>query len=713
MLLGANEVRAQTASITALTGQSCAGTRYLSDLGCTANDFAVGLSFTQPAATAIQNCIAGEEITIDVISSISSGSPERYGVGIFIGEKGNDPSLNSTANTCSLGVFPTSPSPFYDNNADVCGDFHGSSTATLGVNQVKLLCAPAPGSNLVKIPYLVAWQQNSGSSCTAATLTAGAPSKCTSSSAASVTGVVTLGYVTITKATSPAGAADTFSFNATASPAATVTPASFSLSHGQSQRVTVPLSDAGAAGTRTLVIDEALTAGWGPGAVITCTNPTGGSAASYVTIDNVNRRVTAALTGTNFGALCTYTNTQNPPALTVTKTASQTPLVVGQSGQSYSITIAVANGPTTAAITLADTLPSGITTSGAITASGGTLSGCPAAGASSLAGCSIASGAVTGNIVITVPVTVAASAANPSANTATVTGGGDPSCPAGANCTSTVSTPVIDAVNDSTSGQPGQAGTFNVSSNDKFPASSVFTQTGTTCSPAGSMTTAGVASYTNPATAAATCTVTYSVCAPAPNASVCDTAVLTVTAGVAPLLTVTKTASQSPLVAAQAGQFYTITIAVTNGPTTAAITLSDAMPVGVTTSGAITATGGILSGCPGIGATNLTGCMIASPTAGPIVITVPVAVGPTAPTTLVNSATVTGGGDPSCPAATHCTGTVTTALTRPDMQVVPRTELPQLLRMCHIQQGRQLVVSMRVLCLPQMLLVSSLISLRD
>ena len=312
------KVQAQTATVTALTGQSCMGTRAARDLGCTANDFAVGLSFTQPALNAIQNCIAGEYVSIDVIASITSGSPERYDVGIFIGENGNTPTLNNAANNCSLGVFPTSPTPFFTADADVCGDFRGSSTATLRVNTVRLLCAPTAGSNLVNVPYGVAWDnQISGNSCTSANLTASTNSKCTSSNAASVTGVVTLGYVTITKATSPAGAADSFTFAATASPSATVTPSSFNLTHGQSQRVTVPLSDTG--GTRTLVIDEALASAWESGAVITCTNPTGGSAASYVTIDNANRRVTANLTATNYGALCTYTNTKKP-TVTLRKT---------------------------------------------------------------------------------------------------------------------------------------------------------------------------------------------------------------------------------------------------------------------------------------------------------------------------------------------------------------------------------------------------------
>ena len=136
------KVQAQTATVTALTGQSCMGTRAARDLGCTANDFAVGLSFTQPALNAIQNCIAGEYVSIDVIASITSGSPERYDVGIFIGENGNTPTLNNAANLCSLGVFPTSPTPFFTADADVCGDFRGSSTATLRVNTVRLLLLP-------------------------------------------------------------------------------------------------------------------------------------------------------------------------------------------------------------------------------------------------------------------------------------------------------------------------------------------------------------------------------------------------------------------------------------------------------------------------------------------------------------------------------------------------------------------------------------------
>jgi uncharacterized repeat protein (TIGR01451 family) len=261
-----------------------------------------------------------------------------------------------------------------------------------------------------------------------------------------------------------------------------------------------------------------------------------------------------------------------------------------------------------------------------------------------------------------------------------------------ANNVATQATPVIDAVNDVDTKQPNVPATTNLAPNDQFPVGSTFSvRPGSTCGAPVAVTPAGVASYTSPAVAATTCTVNYQVCAPAPNASVCDNATLTVTSSASPLLTVTKTASQSPLVVAQAGQFYTITIVVANGPTTAPITLTDAMPAGVTTSAAITATGGTLSGCPGIGATNLTGCTIASPINGPIVITVPVTIGSSAATTLVNSATVTGGGDPSCPAAAHCTGTVTTASTRPDMQVVPRTELPPAIKGVPYPTGQTIV----------------------
>ena len=54
--------------------------------------------------------------------------------------------------------------------------------------------------------------------------------------------------------------------------------------------------------------------------------------------------------------------------------------------------------------------------------------GCPASGATSLAGCTVCGGHQWPSGDPTVPVAVAANAANPTVNTATVTGGGDPTC---------------------------------------------------------------------------------------------------------------------------------------------------------------------------------------------------------------------------------------------------------------------------------------------
>ena len=93
--------------ITALQNQSCAGTRFGSNLGCTANDVSATVSFTQPASNTLSSCIAGSDVTIDLIANLGSGMPDRYDLGMFVGQTGNDPQLNNAANQCSLGVFPT------------------------------------------------------------------------------------------------------------------------------------------------------------------------------------------------------------------------------------------------------------------------------------------------------------------------------------------------------------------------------------------------------------------------------------------------------------------------------------------------------------------------------------------------------------------------------------------------------------------------------
>ena len=311
MWSAAQPVGAQTASVTALTGQSCAGTRFGSDLGCTANDFSSALSFDQPAATALASCRAGQTVNIDVIAQITSNSPLRYDGAYFIGEAGNSPQLNDATKTCSVGVFPNTPLPFLNTDLDTCGDYSATSSSTLLIKSVAVKCTPATGTNTLAIPYVLVFNNLAGATaCTPATVTANTKSKCVASVTATVTGVTVNGYIQITKQTLPDGHSQSFGFTGTSSTGATVTPSSFSLGDGQTQIVEVPFASGGASANLTL--GESAIGGWDPTASITCTTPTGASASSYVTVNNSTRTISATLSPTDFGAVCTITNTKIP-----------------------------------------------------------------------------------------------------------------------------------------------------------------------------------------------------------------------------------------------------------------------------------------------------------------------------------------------------------------------------------------------------------------
>ena len=139
---------------------------------------------------------------------------------------------------------------------------------------------------------------------------------------------------------------------------------------------------------------------------------------------------------------------------------------------------------------------------------------------------------------------------------------------------------MIDAVNDASTGQPGQAGTFNVSTNDKFPAGSTFTQTATTCVPPGDDDAYRGGELHLPGDDGRELHGDVQrVCTGAkhddlrhghPDGD----------GGSGAALTVTKSATPAVLVVGGTGQVYTITIAVANGPTTAAINVSDMLPAG-------------------------------------------------------------------------------------------------------------------------------------
>ena len=314
---------AQTATVTAATGQSCAGTRFGSNLLCTANDFSSNLIFDQPSAGALASCIAGQTVSINVIAQITSNSPVRYDGAYFIGEVGNSPQVNDASKSCSLGVFATTPLPFENLDSDTCGDYQASQSSTLRINNVAVKCSPATGTNLLAIPYVLVFNnQDGGSTCNASNITANTKSKCISSVTATVTGVSVNGYITLTKQTQPDGHSQSFSFTGIESGGGTVTPSSFNLTDGQSQTVQVPFTSTG--GGRTLTLTESSVTGWDPTSSITCTAPDGSSSSSYVAVNNANRTITATLSTTNYGALCTITNTKIPTVAVQKKTTGGT-----------------------------------------------------------------------------------------------------------------------------------------------------------------------------------------------------------------------------------------------------------------------------------------------------------------------------------------------------------------------------------------------------
>ena len=160
------------------------------------------------------------------------------------------------------------------------------------------------------------------------------------------------------------------------------------------------------------------------------------------TVGSANN-TTGAVSATESGAGSpsnTATLTVNGvPQLTIAKAASPNPFVAGQAA-SYTITVsnsATATAASSGNIVVTDTLPAGISLTSASGANwsctGTTTLSCTYTGI-------IAIG--TSSSVLTLNVAVAANASNGN-NAAIMSGGGDPTCPGGANCSSSVTVPVV------------------------------------------------------------------------------------------------------------------------------------------------------------------------------------------------------------------------------------------------------------------------------
>ncbi|MDC8011447.1 DUF11 domain-containing protein [Tahibacter soli] len=417
---------------------------------------------------------------------------------------------------------------------------------------------------------------------------------------------------------------------------------------------------------------------------------------------------------------CTSTtNTPvNAPQLTIVKTASASNFAVGVAA-SYTLTVTnTGSAATTADATVSDTVPASLTL--------GTMpAGCANSG--QVVTCTIPTGlAVGANVAFTIPVTPTAAAMPSVTNTATVSGGGDATCPAATHCSSTVDVPVGEVVNLAIAKTATPTGTYlpgqsldyriMVTNNGPSPANGIrVTDTvpasvavadwscaanGAATGPTADCDTGaagtGATGTTNAidlpnvrlgvgesltitvdgtARLGATGTIVNTATATPPPGAICTAPPCSVTStvtngdGGAPRLTIVKTATPG---AFAVGQPATYGLQVSNtgsSSTVGAITVSDPLPTGITATLPITAAGWDCSASTTT-QVNCSTSAVLLPGSNAPAISVTIAVAPTTANPAVNTATVQGGGDTTCPAdATHCTSTTTTPVNAPRLDV--------------------------------------------
>jgi uncharacterized repeat protein (TIGR01451 family) len=449
---------------------------------------------------------------------------------------------------------------------------------------------------------------------------------------------------------------------------------------------------------------------------VTCTIPSGfatGSPASFT----IQVTPTDAASGTTLLNTATVSGGGDPtcpsatrcsssvntpvdaPQLTIQKTASTSNFVVGVAA-SYTLQVTnTGTAATTQDATVTDNIPSGLTI--------GTLpSGCTSSGQQ--VSCTIAAGLATGApVIFTIPVTPNAAANGTTlVNTATVSGGGDPSCPAASHCSSTVSTPTnavqlsivktIDTMNFVVGVQAtytlqvtntGSAPTTSVATvTDNVPSDLQINGTVSGCTVAGQQVTctipAGLASespisFTIAVTPLAsadgkilenTATVSGGGDVGCPSSTRCSSTVDTPVD--APQLSIQKTASSSTF-AINVPASYTLQVTnVGTSATTSDATVTDNVPSNLTI-------GTLPAGCSASGQQVTCTIPTGLATGSPVSFVIPVT--PTAAaagSTLVNTATVSGGGDTTCPNAAHCSGSVSTPVGAPQLALVKTASTP-------------------------------------
>ena len=319
-------------NVSATKDLSCLSQRTGSGFNCTAKEFTVNTAFSAAAGTP-PFCMAGQEFEFIVDVELSGSNADRYDIGFFVGQTGNDPANSSAGQLCSVATFPTSPSPWAALNSNACGDYLSAGETINTIDKIKVVCATDTTTNTLQIPYVLTYVQNAGGICNGPSdVKTDTGSKCKSGSA-SVSGVkaVQVGvWMDVTKATIPSSSNQSFTYTASApsgykvialtgatsltttgTSGGTYTPASielatntttFSLKNGETARVFMTVASDGSA--QPLTVTETAQSGWDPTATISCTGP--------ATSNNNTRMMTASLSAAAPSAACTITNTKRP-----------------------------------------------------------------------------------------------------------------------------------------------------------------------------------------------------------------------------------------------------------------------------------------------------------------------------------------------------------------------------------------------------------------
>lgn len=170
----------QPAGAAVFGATQCAGTRFNSNLVCTANDVSItGMSVVGGPPS----CSGGDSITVDLDVTVNFATPDRWDIGIFLSNDGKDPQVtaaNGGAASCTVAVLPTT-APFLDLDGfassgvvDTCGDGNGAinggtGSGVLRITGVQVPCQALGSTGLLYIPFVVSWDNSkspAGDACT-------------------------------------------------------------------------------------------------------------------------------------------------------------------------------------------------------------------------------------------------------------------------------------------------------------------------------------------------------------------------------------------------------------------------------------------------------------------------------------------------------------------------------------------------------------------